>query len=309
MFNQSFDCNTVAKLKDCDSSNYYYVSDSLSYSGTIISTGDTFSAKINTPDGAKYLCLLYESDDSGSSNSYIETIYGISSDCGSCTPPVPPTPTPSNTPTPSVTPTNTPTPSPSYVSPNALYVYSACTGANRVISQNVGVPSVSVGQSFNYNNECWTFVGLFNSPYSPPAGFIYSTSTTNFFGTPLTVYNDCDSCVSAPLNTFLFDYGISGNTGITGYTSIGTFVGVNNEICRFLTPGNDYRLAGSLTLIDTTTPQIGTVVRSYSNNSVLLVNRILAYQISVGPVSGDDYYYVETDSNGVITTIQQMNNC
>lgn len=268
IFEQQFSCNTVAKLKDCNSVNHYYVSDALSYNSTIISTGDTFSAKINTPEGVKYLCLYYVSDDSGSSNSYIETIYGISSDCGSCTPPVPPTPTPSNTPTPSVTPTNTPTPSPSYVSPNALYVYSACTGTNRVISQTVSVASVSVGQSFEYDGECWTYVGLYYSPYSPPTGFIYTTSTTNVFGAPSTVYNDCDSCVSAPTPSiahsvqwaWTYDCPVCDLVGTpttvyttTSYPSLGPGAAIYDDPNlvsfyspgRYITDGNDVYSVGS----------------------------------------------------------------
>jgi len=108
IFSQQFNCNTVAKLNDCNSSDSYYVSESLSFGGSPLVTGDTFSAKITTPDGVKYLCLYYESDVDGSSNTYIDTIYETATDCSSCTPPVPPTPTPTNTPTISLTPSVTP---------------------------------------------------------------------------------------------------------------------------------------------------------------------------------------------------------
>lgn len=125
-----------------------------------------------------------------------------------------PTPTQSQTPTPTHTPTQTPTntqtqtptptltpsitasitPSTSGGVPSQTHVYSACTTEIAIIvSQDVPVPNVSVGQTFQYQGVCYIYVGTFNQPYVPPQGFIYSNSTTNIFGSP-TVFNDCPTC-------------------------------------------------------------------------------------------------------------------
>jgi len=125
-----------------------------------------------------------------------------------------PTPTQSQTPTPTHTPTQTPTntqtqtptptltpsvtasitPSTSGGVPSQTHVYSACTTEIAIIvSQNVPVPNVSVGQTFQYQGVCYIYVGTFNQPYVPPQGFIYSNSSTNIFGSP-TVFSDCPTC-------------------------------------------------------------------------------------------------------------------
>jgi hypothetical protein len=125
-----------------------------------------------------------------------------------------PTPTQSQTPTPTHTPTQTPTstqtqtptptltpsitasvtPSTSSGVPAQTYVYSACTAEIAIIvSQDVPVPNVTVGKTFQYQGVCYVYVGIFNKPYTPPQGFIYSYSATNIFGSP-TVFNDCPTC-------------------------------------------------------------------------------------------------------------------
>ena len=127
-----------------------------------------------------------------------------------------PTPTQSQTPTPTYTPTQTPTqtqtltptnsltpsvtasltPSISQGVPQQTHVYSACTSEIAIIvSQDIPVPSVTVGQTFQHQGVCYIYVGIFNKPYSPPFGFIYSNSSTNVFGTP-TTYVDCETCNS-----------------------------------------------------------------------------------------------------------------
>lgn len=112
------------------------------------------------------------------------------------------TPTPTNTqtqtPTPTLTPSITPsiTPSTSGGVPSQTHVYSACTAEIAIIiSQDVPVPNVSVGKTFQYQGVCYVYVGLFNQPYVSPQGFIYSNSTTNIFGSP-TVFDDCTICNS-----------------------------------------------------------------------------------------------------------------
>jgi len=127
-----------------------------------------------------------------------------------------PTPTQSQTPTPTHTPTQTPTntqtqtptptltpsvtasitPSTSGGVPSQTHVYSACTTEIAIIiSQDIPVPNVSVGKTFQYQGVCYVYVGIFNQPYVPPQGFIYSNSTTNIFGSP-TVFDDCTICNS-----------------------------------------------------------------------------------------------------------------
>lgn len=202
MFNQPFDCNTVAKLIGCDNSRTYYVNDYLSYSGSPITSGDTFVGTIVSANGTESICLYYDDDVSGSADSYVTEVTGIFADCSSCVPPAPPSPTPSVTPTmtvtPSVTTTPTPTPSPSLNSPTPVYVYSACTGPQNIMGLGTQVPGVTTGQTFRYGGRCWEYVGQFSQPYSPPSGYIYSTSATNLFGTPSNIYANCNACASTP---------------------------------------------------------------------------------------------------------------
>lgn len=100
--------------------------------------------------------------------------------------------------TPSVTTTPTPTPSPSMNSPVPVYVYSACTGPQNIMGLGTQVPGVTTGETFRYGGRCWEYVGQFNQPYSPPSGYIYSTSASNLFGTPSNIYANCNACVSTP---------------------------------------------------------------------------------------------------------------
>ena len=203
MFNKPFDCNTVAKLIGCDNSNIYYVNDYLAFSGSQITSGDTFIATIISAEGTESICLNYDSDVTGSANAYITEVTATFSDCSSCTPPALPSPTPSITPsitvTPSVTVTPSPTPSPSLNSPTPMYVYSACTGTQNIMGLGTIVPGVSTGQTFRYGGRCWEFVGQFSQPYSPPSGYIYATSASNIFGSPSNIYSNCETCSSTPV--------------------------------------------------------------------------------------------------------------
>jgi hypothetical protein len=65
-----FDCVSVKVLKDCNSDNFYYVSDSLIYSSSALTTGYTFLALINS----EYKCLTYINDIGGSPSDFIGTI-------------------------------------------------------------------------------------------------------------------------------------------------------------------------------------------------------------------------------------------
>ena len=108
VFQEQFICASVKVLVDCSSSTEYYVSDSLVYNGTPITTGMTIFVSI---DGAQ-VCVTYDRDDSNlSSNSSVDQIYNISGGgCVGCQMTPSPTPTLTNTPTNTTTPTNTLTP-------------------------------------------------------------------------------------------------------------------------------------------------------------------------------------------------------
>lgn len=198
IFEETFSCNTVKKLVDCTSGDIYYTADPLSYTGTTITTGQTFSVKMVGASGFYSKCVTYTDDVEGSPTVSIQSVLGLFGACASCGFTPTPTMTPTQTPTPSVTPTMTPTPSPSG---NLVYVFTACTGSQRAIIQPSSVSGVAVGNSIEYNNECWTYIGPKTSPYNPPAGFISSNMGTNVFGTPSEVFNNCSACVNQPTPT------------------------------------------------------------------------------------------------------------
>ena len=195
IFEESFACNTVKKLVDCTSGDIYYTADSLIYSGSAITTGQTFSAEMVGGDGYYSKCVTYTEDVEGSATVSIQSIISTFGECSSCGFTPTPTMTPTQTPTPSVTPSPTPTPSPSG---NLVYVFTACTGTQRAIIQPVSVMGVSTGQVIDYNNECWEYIGPKTSPYTPPAGFTSSNFGSNVFGIPVIVFNNCSSCVNQP---------------------------------------------------------------------------------------------------------------
>jgi hypothetical protein len=119
MLDEVFSCVSVKVLVDCNSGDEYYTSDTLSYQGIPIVIGIIMFASVN----GNNVCVTYDRDDTNiSSNSNVDNIFNLYSDCEYCstlptpTPTVTSTPssTPSSTPavTPSNTPTKTPTPSP-----------------------------------------------------------------------------------------------------------------------------------------------------------------------------------------------------
>jgi len=109
IFREGTDCNTVKKLVQCATNNTFYVADELVYNATLIEIGDVFSAYITNADGQQLLCLRYDSDVSGSPDSYIDSINDTHSTCTICNTDIQPTPSPSPslTATPTVTPTQT----------------------------------------------------------------------------------------------------------------------------------------------------------------------------------------------------------
>jgi hypothetical protein len=112
MLDEVFSCVSVKVLVDCESGEEYYTSDTLSYQGIPVVIGITMFATIN----GNNVCVNYDRDDNNiSSNSNVDNIYNLYSDCQYCstfptpTPTVTSTLTPTVTSSPSTTPTNTAT--------------------------------------------------------------------------------------------------------------------------------------------------------------------------------------------------------
>ena len=84
-----FDCGDVAKLVNCLTSDEYFVSAPIIYSGGSLTTGSTFNAAI----ADEVVCVTYVEDIQGSSTHIISSFNSLSLDCNDCTVPTP-TPTP-----------------------------------------------------------------------------------------------------------------------------------------------------------------------------------------------------------------------
>jgi hypothetical protein len=125
-----------------------------------------------------------------------------------------PPPTPSQTRT--ATPTNTPTPSvtasPS-ATPNYVYVYQSCVpiqnGKFQSVTQVIQTQKVSfvseIGTTFkDLNNNCWSYIGRFDSSYIAPIDMNAVTFNGDFFdGSPSLTYPDCTSCETQPIDLCL----------------------------------------------------------------------------------------------------------
>jgi hypothetical protein len=125
-----------------------------------------------------------------------------------------PPPTPSQTRT--ATPTNTPTPSvtasPS-ATPNYVYVYQSCipiqNGKFQSVTQVIQTQKVSfvseIGTTFkDLNNNCWSYIGRFDSNYIAPINMNAVTFNGDFFdGSPSLTYPDCTTCEAQPLDLCL----------------------------------------------------------------------------------------------------------
>lgn len=108
MLDETFSCVSVKVLVDCGSGEELYVTGGLTFNGIPITTGMTFSASINGSNR----CVTYDRDDSNvSSNSIVDSIYVLFTDCSYCStiPTATPTATKTSTPTPTSTTTQTPT--------------------------------------------------------------------------------------------------------------------------------------------------------------------------------------------------------
>jgi len=123
-----------------------------------------------------------------------------------------PPPTPSQTRT--ATATNTPTPSitasPS-ATPTYVYVYQSCSplGKNLIPTQVIQTQRVTFVTETNVtfkdsNNDCWFYVGRFDSTYIAPPTVTDITYNGNFFdGSPSQTYPDCATCQTQPLELCL----------------------------------------------------------------------------------------------------------
>jgi hypothetical protein len=109
-----FICNFVRKIQDCSDNEIYYVNQSMRTSGgTIVNTGQTFSAEVSGVTKCySYLDDVYNQSPTLTLNNIIAAF----SSCINCQNGSTPTPTPTNTVTPTITPTRTLTPTPSVTS-------------------------------------------------------------------------------------------------------------------------------------------------------------------------------------------------
>ena len=115
---------------------------------------------------------------------------------------------------------------------------------------------------------------------------------------------------SAPIVTTVSLFtSIRESGSFTGFTSMGDITTVNEAVCTQLDDTSRYSYGGSLYKINTSSLQVGSVIRRNTDN-FLVQNSILIRQIQQGPTQvGSDYWFIQTDINGVVTSYQQMNNC
>lgn len=202
-FEETFTCVSTKVLIDCNSNIEFYTTDNLEFNGDPLVEGVSFAAYI----GGTLFCLRYDRNDENlSSNTTIESVFGVYGTCDNCNALATPTPSVTDqvTPTPTYTPTKTPTPS---ITPEPLvYVFASCTlnnqGGNQttiIQTQPVGF-NISIGQSFkDTTGACWTYVGSFTN-YSPEYITISINFSGNYFNFIPTVYSNCLSCQTAPIN-------------------------------------------------------------------------------------------------------------
>jgi len=107
ILDEAFSCVSVKVLLDCNNEIEYYTSDSLTFDGIQVVLGITMFAKINGND----VCVTYIEDrDNISSNSNVDNIIQLYSECSFCSIVPTPSPTTTSTPTNTQTPTFTSTP-------------------------------------------------------------------------------------------------------------------------------------------------------------------------------------------------------
>lgn len=196
LFEQSFSSVAAKVMRDCSTSQEYYVGQDIIYNSSGITLGQV--AKVSF-DGNIY-CLQYMEDSTNiSPNIYLTDIYDLYDNCSNCFVTPTPTPTPTPTITPTVTSTITPTPS---ASSNMVYIFKTCvilpeqTGILYLKQTEPHVSGLTVGNVVkdSYNN-CWEYVGIFPESYVSP----FNTTQISFFGDYFLgvashIYVNCNSC-------------------------------------------------------------------------------------------------------------------
>ncbi len=218
-FEEAFTCPTSKVLKDCESNLEFYVSDTLTFSGTPISIGTSFGGYVN----GELFCLTYDRNDSNTQpNSVLNSIVQIYANCTDCRFTLTPTPsvTASNTPTPTITPspTMTPTASPA----DFVYVFQTCALNQSNYPQSTIMQTqptnfaIMSGQTFQtVNGECWTYVGQFLN-YYPAGQTILTYFTGNYFNlNKPTVYANCVDCLANPVVLITQTPGVTKTPGLT----------------------------------------------------------------------------------------------
>ena len=185
--------------------------------------------------------------------------------------------TPSPTPTISVTPTSTPLPT------------------------QTTTPSVTTSIT--------PTVTTTNTPTQTVTSSVTPTQTSSPTPTPtITPSSSVPVEVNISLFTSIREFIGGVFQGATGFTSMGNITNVNEGVCDYIS-NDDYQLGGALHKINTPTLQVGSVLRRFTDNN-LVQNSILVSQIQQGPtIVGSDFWFVQTDGNGVVTSYTQMNDC
>jgi hypothetical protein len=214
-FEQTFVCVTTKVLKDCNSELEYYTTSELVYDAVPILTGVTFAASV----GGQVICVTYvRNDDTFSPNTVVDEVVDVFGNCTLCNYGITPTPTmtSTNTPTPTITPTRTPTPSPSSNATQMYYIYQSCNLNGEGFPQQTIVQTLPTtwtmtpGQSFNFQNICWNFVGVFPSQI-PTGPTILTNYSGNYFSSVSStlIYGSCEACLgggSTPTQVGCIDY-------------------------------------------------------------------------------------------------------
>ena len=211
VFQEQFVCASIKVLIDCNSSTEYYVSDSLSYNGTPITTGMTIFASIN----GDQVCVTYDRDDSNlSSNSSVDQIYNISGGgCVVCQTTLTPTPTLTNTPTTTVTPTNTSTPTKT--------------------PTNTPTPTITSTTGFIPSQTPTNTLTPTNTPSNTPTMTVTPTNTSTPTPSPVYVYV-YQSCSPQQLIPYLENQ-IVQTLKLSGVNDIGTtFKDSSNNCWRYV---------------------------------------------------------------------------
>jgi hypothetical protein len=112
MLDQIFSCVSVKILSICGTDTKIYTTNNLTYLGLSLTSGTTFLASITYGSMVNVqTCVTYVGDSTNfSSNSNVNQVYQVYSNCNTCSVIPTPTPTTTSTNTPTTTSTSTPTP-------------------------------------------------------------------------------------------------------------------------------------------------------------------------------------------------------